>query len=150
MIQEKRFLEMADLNNIENNQDQNQDQGNEHYLTFEQALQIAMQLLLQNDKDLYDEIIAKINTALKNIDLEYAKKIELHEHSNKAILDSLTNEKVSEWDAKSNFSGNYNDLTNQPQINGELLQGNKTLEDIGLSEFTDEEIDKIIMNLGGL
>ena len=108
------------------------------------------ELLLQNDKDLYDEIIAKINTALKNIDLEYAKKIELHEHSNKAILDSLTNEKVSEWDAKSNFSGNYNDLTNQPQINGELLQGNKTLEDIGLSEFTDEEIDKIIMNLGGL
>lgn len=141
---------MADLNNIENNQDQNQDQENEHYLTFEQALQIAMQLLLQNDKDLYDEIIAKINTALKNIDSEYAKKIELHEHSNKAILDSLTNEKVSEWDAKSNFSGNYNDLTNQPQINGELLQGNKTLEDIGLSELTDEEIDNIIMNLGGL
>ena len=150
MIQERIFLEMADLNNIENNQDQNQDQKNEHYLTFEQALQIAMQLLLQNDKDLYDEIITKINTALKNIDSEYAKKIELHEHSNKALLDSLTNEKVSEWDTKSNFSGNYNDLTNQPQINGELLQGNKTLEDIGLSELTDEEIDNIIMNLGGL
>lgn len=39
-----------------------------------------------------------------------------HSHSNKTVLDGITTDKVSEWDGKSTFSGNYNDLTNKPTI----------------------------------
>ena len=53
------------------------------------------------------------------VDAELAKKAnktELHSHSNKAVLDGITSEKVSEWNNKSNFSGDYNELTNTPII----------------------------------
>ena len=45
-----------------------------------------------------------------------ADKTELHSHSNKSIIDSITSSKVTEWNNKSTFSGNYNDLTNKPNI----------------------------------
>lgn len=45
-----------------------------------------------------------------------ADKTELHNHSNKSVLDGINASKVSSWDNKSNFSGNYNDLTNKPSI----------------------------------
>ncbi|MER0279356.1 hypothetical protein ABRY18_04090 [Clostridioides difficile] len=37
-----------------------------------------------------------------------------HVHTNKAVLDGITQEKVISWDSKSNFDGNYNSLTNKP------------------------------------
>lgn len=52
-----------------------------------------------------------------NVDLsDYALKTDLHNHNNKSILDNITSTKVSEWNNKSTFSGNYNDLTNKPTI----------------------------------
>lgn len=45
-----------------------------------------------------------------------ALKSDLHAHSNKGILDTITQAKVQNWDNKSDFSGNYNDLTNKPTI----------------------------------
>lgn len=39
-----------------------------------------------------------------------------HSHSNKSVLDGITAAKVSSWDGKSDFSGNYNDLANKPTI----------------------------------
>ena len=39
-----------------------------------------------------------------------------HSHGNKTVLDGVTAEKVAAWDAKSDFSGSYNDLTNKPTI----------------------------------
>lgn len=45
-----------------------------------------------------------------------ATKSELHSHSNKTILDSITQAKINSWDGKSDFSGSYNDLTNKPTI----------------------------------
>ena len=39
-----------------------------------------------------------------------------HTHSNLSILNKVTESKLREWDNKSNFSGNYNDLTNKPTI----------------------------------
>lgn len=47
---------------------------------------------------------------------DYAKKSELHNHSNKSVLDSITSDKVAEWDNKSTFDGDYNSLTNKPTI----------------------------------
>lgn len=45
----------------------------------------------------------------------------MHEHNNKGVLDGITSEKVSEWNNKSSFSGNYNDLTNKPSIPSEYV-----------------------------
>ena len=62
-----------------------------------------------------------VNEEIEKIDVteqltDYAKKSELHSHSNKTVLDGISSTKVSEWNNKSNFSGNYNDLTNKPTI----------------------------------
>ena len=57
-----------------------------------------------------------------------ALKSELHFHSNKGVLDTITQVKVQNWDNKSDFSGNYNDLTNKPTIPSEyeLPKANST------------------------
>ena len=39
-----------------------------------------------------------------------------HSHSNFNVLETITLQKVVEWDNKSNFSGDYNDLTNKTTI----------------------------------
>ncbi len=46
----------------------------------------------------------------------YATKDDLHNHNNKTVLDGITASKVTSWNNKSDFSGNYNDLTNKPSI----------------------------------
>jgi hypothetical protein len=43
-----------------------------------------------------------------------------HTHSNKSVLDDISSSDVSNWNNKSTFSGNYNDLTNKPTIPDEL------------------------------
>ena len=39
-----------------------------------------------------------------------------HTHDNKSVLDGITSDKVTAWDNKSDFSGNYNDLSDKPTI----------------------------------
>lgn len=51
-----------------------------------------------------------------NHDLMYASKEKEHEHGNIVALDSISMAKIQEWNNKSTFSGNYNDLTNKPTI----------------------------------
>ena len=51
-----------------------------------------------------------------NHDDRYASIDTQHTHDNKVVLDGITSEKVSSWDSKSEFSGNYNDLQNLPVI----------------------------------
>ena len=43
----------------------------------------------------------------------------------------------------SSFDGSYNSLTNQPQINGITLTGNKTLEDLGITAAITEAIGSV-------
>ena len=40
----------------------------------------------------------------------------VHKHENKDVLDSITAEDISNWNAKSNFSGSYLDLSDLPEI----------------------------------
>lgn len=44
----------------------------------------------------------------------------------------------------------YSNMINKPYINGVKLEGTKTLEDIGLKEITNTDIEEMIKNLGGL
>ena len=74
-----------------------------------------------------------------------ALKSELHNHSNKSVLDKITSSKVQSWDNKSTFSGDYNDLTNKPTI------PNKTSQLANDSGFLTEHQDisgKLNKNLG--
>lgn len=43
----------------------------------------------------------------------------------------------------SSFDGNYNSLTNQPQINGISLTGNKTLDDLGITKAITDAIGNV-------
>ncbi len=43
----------------------------------------------------------------------------------------------------SSFNGNYNSLTNRPQINGIVLTGNKTLADLGITEAITNAIGNV-------
>lgn len=56
-------------------------------------------LLADTDKTNYDDAVTKAHT-----------------HDNKSVLDGITSDKVTAWDNKSDFSGNYLDLNNKPTI----------------------------------
>ena len=74
---------------------------------------------------------------------EKADKTELHQHSNKTILDEITSVKINEWNSKSTFSGNYNDLTNRPtipSING-LATEQFVKDEIGKAQLSGGEVD---------
>ena len=58
------------------------------------------------EADLAAELKAKVNAAAEGN----------HSHDNKTVLDGVTAEKVAAWDAKSDFSGAYADLTGKPTI----------------------------------
>jgi hypothetical protein len=45
-----------------------------------------------------------------------SKDTELHTHTNKNVLDTISQNKISSWDNKSDFSGSYNDLTDTPNV----------------------------------
>lgn len=59
-----------------------------------------------SETDLATELKEKVNAAAQGN----------HSHGNKTVLDGITAAKVSAWDGKSDFSGDYNDLTNKPTI----------------------------------
>lgn len=58
------------------------------------------------EADLAAELKAKVNAAAEGN----------HSHDNKTVLDGVTAEKVAAWDAKSDFSGAYADLSGKPAI----------------------------------
>ena len=100
-----------------------------------------------NIKDYVDEAIndAKLEGGNTQVDLStYAKKTDLHDHSNKTILDSITTSKINEWDNKSDFSGNYNDLTNAPTIptkTSQLTNDSGYITSVPSEYVTDSELN---------
>ena len=71
----------------------------------------------------------------------------VHEHINKNVLDNITLEDISNWNAKSDFSGSYNDLTDKPTIPTNISQLTNDLS-LATEEFVTTEISKI--DLSGL
>ena len=76
----------------------------------------------QSAIDVIEEAITNKADATHNHDELYASKASEHTHSNKTILDTITSEKISSWDSKSDFDGDYNSLTNIPTIPQKLSQ----------------------------
>ena len=50
---------------------------------------------------------------------------------------NITQQDITDWNNKSDFSGDYNDLSNKPSINNITLIGNKTSSDLGLQPSGD-------------
>ena len=71
-----------------------------------------------------------------------ANKSELHTHANKTVLDGITSNKVTEWNNKSNFDGNYNSLTNKPNI--PTVDVNKNYVDTQLATKANMEDSALI------
>ena len=70
---------------------------------------------------------------------------DLHQHANKEALDGITADKVTSWDNKSDFDGDYNSLTNKPTI------PSKTSELVNDSTYvTESGVLEIIENSGGI
>lgn len=71
-----------------------------------------------------------------SIDLSsYALKSELHNHANKTELDKIATGDKAKWDAKSDFDGNYNSLTNKPT---KLSEFNNDIGIGGTVEIVDD------------
>lgn len=66
---------------------------------------------------------------------------ELHTHNNKDVLDVITQEKINEWNSKSGFSGDYNDLINKPII--------PTLDGYATENYVKNAIADAQLNGGG-
>ena len=90
-----------------------------------------------------------VNEEIKKIDVteqltDYAKKSELHSHTNKTVLDGITTSKIIEWNNKSTFDGNYNSLTNKPTIPtkvSELTNDEGYLTSIPSEYITESELN---------
>ena len=74
----------------------------------------------------------------------------VHSHDNKDVLDGITSTDISNWNAKSDFSGSYKDLTDLPTIPTKLSElENDTpyateayvLNKIAEAELNDKEVD---------
>lgn len=59
------------------------------------------------------------NTYKNNVDLNTRDR---HTHANKAVLDGISSSDITNWNNKSDFSGNYNDLSNKPTIPTKLSE----------------------------
>ena len=57
-----------------------------------------------------------------------------HSHSNKTILDAINSTNIDNWNSKSNFSGNYNDLENKPTIPSQITEA--TISNWGFTKNT--------------
>ena len=69
-----------------------------------------------------------------------------HNHSNLSTLNKVTESKLREWNNKSNFSGNYNDLTNKPTdlatesyVNQEIEKTNAELSQLANEKYINQE-----------
>lgn len=73
--------------------------------------------------------------------LQFVAKEEGKGLSTNDLTDELLQKILNAGD--SSFDGNYNSLTNQPQVNGVTLTGNKTLDDLGITQAIQNAIGEI-------
>ena len=77
----------------------------------------------------------------------------VHEHTNKDVLDSITALDISAWNAKSDFSGSYNDLTDKPTIPTNVSQLTNDLslatENFVINKIAEAELNQKEVDLSG-
>lgn len=82
------------------------------------------------------------------------KVSEVHSHSNLSILSQITIEKITSWDNKTNFNGDYNSLTNKPTIfNGDYnsLTNKPTIPVVDVTKlYVDNELINKVDKVNGM
>lgn len=64
---------------------------------------------------------------------------------------AILNKRIAEGGGGSGTGGgSYNSLTNKPSINGVTLTGQLSLEQLGIEEISNLQIEEIINSIGGL
>ena len=118
-------------------------------LSEDKALELT-ELLLQNDKNIKDELEQKIESVSSNNGYDdtaltemleiieetlddKADKSELHTHENKDVLDGITSDKITSWDAKATETFVNNAIANAQLGGGDTeidLSGYATKDDL--------------------
>lgn len=97
----------------------------------------TLKIIYDSLKAYVDDEIAKAQLGGSSVNLDdYALKTDLHNHSNKDNLDGITSDKITSWDNKSDFSGNYNDLSNRPTIPTKMSELDNDVEYAYQPNFT--------------
>ena len=84
---------------------------------------------------------------------EYAKKTDLHNHSNKDVLDSITQEKINNWETGANLDlSGYAEKTELHEHNNKSVLDSITQDDIEnwntkTKEAINNELDEVNANI---
>jgi len=78
-----------------------------------------------------------------------ADKTDLHEHENKDALDQINQDLIDSWNAKSNFSGKYEDLEGKPTDHVTTGMLSTELDNYGTKGYIDEAIQKAQLESDG-
>ena len=84
---------------------------------------------------------------------EYARKTELHNHSNKVVLDNITQEKINAWDTGANIDlSGYAEKTELHEHNNKSVLDNITQDNIDswnakTNEAINNELDEVNANI---
>ena len=84
---------------------------------------------------------------------EYARKTDLHNHSNKDVLDNITQEKINAWDTGANIDlSGYAEKTELHEHNNKNVLDNITQDDIDnwnakTNEAINNELDEVNANI---
>lgn len=96
-----------------------------------------------------EEVLNSKGYLTEHQDLSHlAEKKDLHQHNNLDVLSTITLEKLSEWDNKSDFDGSYTSLTNTPEIPSKVSELSNDLS-FATESFVQNKIAEAQLNQGG-
>ena len=145
---------LVDLNSITSERIESWDNKSDfdgHYSSLIGAPSIPNKVSeLSNDLSFVtEEVLNSKGYLTEHQDLSHlATKEELHTHSNYEVLNSITLEKLSEWDSKSDFDGSYTSLTNKPEIPSKVSNLENDLS-FATESFVQNKIAEAQLNQGG-
>lgn len=77
----------------------------------------------------------------------------VHDHANKDVLDNITAIDIAAWNAKSDFSGSYNDLTDKPTIPSKVSELTNDLslatENFVTNKIAEAKLEQSEIDLSG-
>ena len=77
----------------------------------------------------------------------------VHDHANKDVLDNITAIDIAAWNAKSDFRGSYNDLTDKPTIPSKVSELTNDLslasENFVLNKIAEAKLEQSEIDLSG-
>lgn len=93
------------------------------------------------------ELVSKLSN-LDNIEDGETRKLQMLTAGDGIVIDE--NNVISTIDSGPTGTNNYNNLSNKPRVNGVILEGNKTSEDLGINiptKLSDLENDGYLVTV---